>query len=81
MSGRRCRGDFNNDRFPFLQDIQEVLSPEYPCREVTIKGSTQIGKTVSIINPTIGAWHEFCPLNSLVVHPTASAKDDWVNMK
>jgi len=74
-------GPFNIERFPFLREIHQVLSPEHPCREVTIKGSAQIGKTVSIINPTIGAWHEYCPLDSLVVHPTASAKDDWVNTK
>ncbi|EEX09616.1 phage terminase large subunit [Ruegeria lacuscaerulensis ITI-1157] len=74
-------GPFNIDRFPFLREIHEVLSPEHPCREVTIKGSAQWGKTVSIIQPTLGAWHEYCPLDSLVVHPTSSAATEWVDNK
>lgn len=74
-------GPFNIDRFPFLREIHETLSPEHPCREVTIKGSAQWGKTVSIIQPTLGAWHEYTPLDSLVVHPTDSALGEWVNNK
>ncbi|WP_170334999.1 phage terminase large subunit family protein [Ruegeria arenilitoris] len=74
-------GPFNIDRFPFLREIHEVLSPEHPCREVSLLGSAQWGKTVSVINPTLGAWHEYTALDSLVVHPTSSAKDEWVNTK
>ena len=44
-------GPFSILRFPFLREIHEVLSPEHPCREVTIRGSAQWGKTVSIIQP------------------------------
>jgi len=74
-------GAFNIERFAFLKEIHEVLSPEHPCREVTIKGSAQWGKTVSIIQPTLGAWHAYCPLDSLVVHPTSSAATEWVDNK
>jgi phage terminase large subunit GpA-like protein len=74
-------GAFNIERFAFLREIHEVLSPEHPCREVTIKGSAQWGKTVSIIQPTLGAWHEYTPLDSLVVHPTQSAATEWVDNK
>ena len=74
-------GPFNIARFPFLREIHDALSPEHPCREVTLKGSAQWGKTISVINPTIGAWHEHTSLDSLVVHPTSSAKDEWVNTK
>ncbi|MEI4485608.1 terminase gpA endonuclease subunit [Frigidibacter sp. MR17.14] len=74
-------GPFRIDRFPFLREIHEVLSPEHPCREVTIRGSAQWGKTVSIIQPTLGAWHEYTPLDSLVVHPTTSAATEWVDNK
>jgi phage terminase large subunit GpA-like protein len=74
-------GPFNIDRFPFLKEIHEVLSPEHPCREATLRGSAQIGKTVSVINPTLGAWHEYTPLDSLVVHPTISAATEWVDNK
>lgn len=74
-------GPFNIARFPFLREIHRVLSPEHPAREVTIKGSAQWGKTVSIINPTVGAWHAYGPLDSLVVHPTQSAAMEWVDNK
>ncbi|RKX66488.1 MAG: terminase [Tenericutes bacterium] len=74
-------GPFNIDRFSFLEEIHEVLSPEHPCREVTIKGSAQWGKTVSLIQPTLGAWFEYTALDALVVHPTMSAATEWVDNK
>jgi len=74
-------GPFRIERFPFLREIHEVLSPEHPAREVTIRGSAQWGKTVSIVNPVVGAWHEFGPLDSLVVHPTMSSATEWENNK
>lgn len=74
-------GAFRIDRFPFLREIHDVLSPEHPAREVTIRGSAQWGKTVSVLNPTLAAWHEYGPLDSLVVHPTTSAATEWVRTK
>jgi phage terminase large subunit GpA-like protein len=74
-------GRFRIDRFPFLRRIHEVLSPEHPCREVTVRGSAQWGKTVSVLNPTLAAWHEYGPLDSLVVHPTTSSATEWVRTK
>lgn len=74
-------GPFMIARFPFLREIHEVLSPEHPSREVTVRGSAQWGKTVSVIQPTIAAWHEAMPLDSLVIHPTSSAATEWVNNK
>lgn len=74
-------GRFNTRRFAFLREIHEVLSPEHPCREVTVRGSAQIAKTESVINPTIAAWHEYMSLNSLVVHPTTKAAGDWIDQK
>ena len=75
------KGAFDITRFEFLREIHEVLSPEHPAREVTIRGSAQWGKTVSIIQPTLGAWHDYTPLDSLIVHPTGSAASEWVNNK
>jgi phage terminase large subunit GpA-like protein len=74
-------GPFRIERFPFLREMHEVLSPEHPAREVTVRGSAQWGKTVSVIQPTVAAWHEYTPLDSLVVHPTTSAATEWVNNK
>lgn len=74
-------GPFRIERFPFLREIHEVLSPEHPAREVTVRGSAQWGKTVSLLNPTLAAWHEYGPLDSLVVHPTTSSATEWVRNK
>jgi phage terminase large subunit GpA-like protein len=74
-------GPFNIGRFPFLAEIHVVLSPEHPAREVTVRGSAQWGKTVSVIQPCVAAWHEYTPLDSLVVHPTQSAATEWVDNK
>lgn len=74
-------GPFDIARFPFLKRIHEVLSPEHPSREVTLRGSAQWGKTVSVLIPTLAAWHEYGPLDSLVVHPTASSATEWVRTK
>ncbi|TPE47237.1 phage terminase large subunit family protein [Amaricoccus solimangrovi] len=74
-------GPFDITRFPFLRGVHEVLSPEHPAREVTVKGSAQWGKTVSVVNPTLGAWFEYGPLDALVVHPTMSAAADWTRTK
>ncbi len=74
-------GPFSIARFLFLREIHEVLSPEHPAREVTVVGSAQWGKTVGIIQPTLAAWHEYCALDSLVVHPTYPAAKDWVTTK
>lgn len=70
-------GPFRIARFPFLAEIHDTLSPEHPCREVTVRGSAQWGKTVSIIQPTLGAWFCYTALDALVVHPTGTAAKEW----
>lgn len=74
-------GPYRSGRFPFLAEIHRVLSPEHAAREVTVVGSAQWGKTVSIIQPVLGQWHDCMPLDSLVVHPTMSAATEWVDNK
>ncbi len=74
-------GPFNIERFSFLREIHQVLSPEHPAREVTIKGSAQWGKTESIIQPTLGAWFEYTPLDALVVQQTIQSAMEWVRRK
>ncbi|MCV2870644.1 phage terminase large subunit family protein [Defluviimonas sp. WL0002] len=74
-------GPFRIDRFPFLREIHDVLSPEHPAREVTVRGSAQIGKTVSLVLPTLGAWHANGPLDSLVVQMSYAIAKDFVLTK
>jgi phage terminase large subunit GpA-like protein len=54
-------GPFDPARFPMLARIHECLSPEHPCREVTVRGSAQIGKTEAIIKPALGCWFDQAP--------------------
>jgi len=74
-------GPFRIDRFAFLREIHAALSPENPAREVTVRGSAQWGKTVSIIQPTLGSWFAYGAMDALVVHPTQSAATEWVDNK
>lgn len=74
-------GPFDPARFPFLAEIHACLGPEHPAREVTVRGSAQWGKTVSIINPTVGQWLDYGPVDVLVVHPTTSSAAEWVRNK
>jgi phage terminase large subunit GpA-like protein len=39
-------GPYNRRNFPYFDEILRALSPDDPCRIVTLKGSAQIGKTV-----------------------------------
>jgi phage terminase large subunit GpA-like protein len=74
-------GPFDIRNYPFLREIHEVLSPEHPAREVTIRKSAQIGGTVSLLLPTIGVWHEYGPVDSLVVLPTLATAREFVLTK
>lgn len=74
-------GPFRISRFPFLREIHEVLSPEHPCREVTVMGSAQWGKTESVLLPTLAVWHITTALNSLVVQPTTATAREFARNK
>lgn len=39
-------GPYNPDLFPYFSEVLTALSPEDPCRIVTLMGGAQIGKTV-----------------------------------
>lgn len=74
-------GPFRISRFPFLREIHEMLSPEHPCREVTVMGSAQWGKTESVLLPTLAVWHCTTALNSLVVQPTTATAREFARNK
>ena len=38
-------GPYNRELFPYFDEILRALSPDDPCRFVTLMGSAQIGKT------------------------------------
>ena len=74
-------GPYDAGRFPMLRRIHEVLSPDHPAREVTVRGSAQIGKTDALIKPLLGCIFDMAPRNTLVVHPTNTAAAEWVRTK
>ena len=70
---------FNVERFPHVA-ILAALSPEDPCRVVTLAGSAQIGKTV-IANIFLGGSMAMDPCDFLVVHPTDDNASRWSKLK
>jgi phage terminase large subunit GpA-like protein len=73
-------GPFNVERFPHVAEILKALSPDDPCRTVTLKGSAQIGKTV-IANLFLGGSMAMDPCDFLIVHPTDDNAGRWSKLK
>lgn len=76
----RFAGPYNRDRFPYFDEILRALSPEDPCRIVTLMGSAQIGKTV-VGNIFVCAGVEADPRDVLVTHPTEDNASRWSKLK
>jgi len=73
-------GPFNVSLFPHLPEILRALSPDDPCRVVTVEGSAQVGKTV-IADIFVGGSMAMDPCDFLVVHPTDDNAGRWSKLK
>jgi len=73
-------GPYNRKLFPYFDEILRALSPDDPCRIVTVAGSAQIGKTV-IGNVFVGGSMDMDPTDFLVVHPTEENGSRWSKLK
>ena len=73
-------GAYNRKSFPYFDAILEALSPDDPCRTVTLKCSAQIGKTV-MMNIFLGGTMVMDPCDFLVVHPTEDNARRWSKLK
>lgn len=73
-------GPFNLKLFPHVREILNALSPDDPCRIVTVAGSAQIGKTV-LANIFVGGSMAMDPCDLLVVHPTDDNASRWSKLK
>lgn len=73
-------GPYNRDLFYYFDEILRALSPDDPCRIVTLKGSAQLGKTV-IANVFCGGSMDMDPGDFLYVHPTENNAERWSKMK
>jgi phage terminase large subunit GpA-like protein len=73
-------GPYNRERFPYFDEILRALSPDDPCRIVTLMGSAQIGKTVCANIFTLGSL-VMGKGTFLAVHPTDTNAELWSKMK
>lgn len=73
-------GPYNRRNFPYFDEILRALSPDDPCRVVTLSCSAQIGKT-AIINIFLGGTMAMDPCDFLVVHPTEENARRWSKLK
>lgn len=73
-------GPYNRQLFPYFDEILRALSPDDPCRIVTLMGSAQIGKTV-IGNVFVGGSMDMDPGDFLFTHPTENNAVRWSKLK
>lgn len=73
-------GPYNRDLFGYFDEILRALSPDDPCRVVSLKKSAQIGGTV-LGNIFCGGSMEMDPGDFLYVHPTEDNASRWSKMK
>ncbi len=73
-------GPYNREAFGYFDEVLRALSPDDPCRVVTVKGSAQIGKTV-LCNVFTGGSLDMDPGDLLYVHPTDDNAARWSKTK
>lgn len=73
-------GPYNRGLFPYFDEILRALSPDDPCRIVTLMGSAQIGKTV-VGNVFVGGSMDMDPCDFLFTHPTEQNATRWSKLK
>ncbi|HEV7436980.1 MAG TPA: terminase gpA endonuclease subunit [Pseudorhizobium sp.] len=73
-------GPYNRDLFYYFDEILRALSPDDPCRTVSLQKSAQIGGTV-LANIFCGGSIDMDPTDFLYVHPTDSNAQRWSKMK
>jgi phage terminase large subunit GpA-like protein len=73
-------GPYNRRLFPYFDELLRALSPEDPCRTVTLMGSAQVGKTV-IANVFVGGTMSLDPCDFLYTHPTEDNARRWSRLK
>ena len=73
-------GPYDRSRFRYFDEILRALSPEDPCRIVTLSKSAQLGGTV-LANIFTGGSMDMDPSDFLYVHPTDENARRWSKMK
>ena len=73
-------GPYNRRNFPYFDEVLRALSPDDPCRIVTLMCSAQIGKTV-MGNIFLGGSMDMDPTDFMFVHPTEDNASRWSRLK
>ncbi|MNS17177.1 Phage terminase large subunit [compost metagenome] len=73
-------GPYNRAQFPFFDEILQALSPDDPCRIVTLAKSAQLGGTVLANIFTLGSMI-LDAADFLYVHPTEDNASRWSKLK
>jgi phage terminase large subunit GpA-like protein len=73
-------GPYNRQRFRYFDEILLALSPDDPCRIVSLAKSAQLGGTV-LANIFTGGSMDMDPGDFLYVHPTDENARRWSKMK
>lgn len=73
-------GPYDPDKFPFYKKILRCLEPNHPSSVVVLKGSAQIGKTITA-QVFVGATLETEGGGFFYVHPTVDMAATWVRTK
>lgn len=73
-------GPYNRSLFPYFDEILRALSPDDPCRFVTLMGSAQVGKT-TVANIFTGGAMAMARGTFLYSHPTEDNARRWSKIK
>lgn len=73
-------GPYSRERFSYFDEILRALSPDDPCRIITLSKSAQLGGTV-LANIFTGGSMDMDPGDFLYVHPTDENARRWSKMK
>ena len=73
-------GPYDTALFPFFRVILDCLGPDHPSREVILRGSAQVGKTI-LANIFVGGSLDLDPGPVHYVHPTLENGEDWALTK
>src|SRR4051812_19105163 len=73
-------GPYKRAMWPHWDEVLRALSPDDPCRIVTVVGSAQVGKTVNA-NIFVGGSMLMDPCDLLYVHPTEENARRWSRLK
>lgn len=73
-------GPYNRNLFPYFDEVLRALSPEDPCRIVSVMGSAQLGKT-ALANIFLGGSMSLDPCDFLYTHPTGDNAVRWSKLK